>query len=133
MRLGFVRALAAVGVLALTATPGFAHHFFPRASDAPIALTGTVQKFEMQNPHSMLYLDVKDANGKVTTWQVQLGSIQGLVSRGWEKTTVKSGDVVSVQAIRGTGKDNLAAAQNITLPGGRVIFGGSHVGDKATS
>ena len=133
MRADFTRVLAVVVLTLTTVSPAFAHHFFPRASDVPIPLTGTVQKFLMQNPHSMLFLDVKDATGKVSTIQIQLGSVQGLVSRGWEKTTVKAGDVITVQAIRGSGKENLYAAQNITLPGGRVIFGGSHVGDKATS
>jgi hypothetical protein len=133
MRLNLTRVLAAVVLTLTTIAPAFAHHFFSRASDVPIAVTGTVQKFLMQNPHSMLYLDVKDTTGKVTTWQIQLGSIQGLVSRGWEKTSVKAGDVITVQAIRGSGKDNLYAAQNVTLSGGRVLFGGSHVGDKATS
>jgi hypothetical protein len=133
MRVSPIRVIAVVMLTLTTVSPAFAHHFFPRASDVPIPLTGTVQKFLMQNPHSMLYLGVKDATGKIATVEIQLGSVQGLIGRGWGKTTLKAGDVVTVQAIRGSGKDNLYAAQNITLPGGRVLFGGSHVGDKATS
>ena len=133
MKVSLTRVFVVVVLSLTTISPAFAHHFFPRASDVPIPLTGTVQKFLMQNPHSMLYLDVKDKAGKVTTIEIQLGSVQGLTGRGWDKTTVKAGDMITVQAIRGSGKDNLYAAQNITLPGGRVIFGGSHVGDKATS
>jgi hypothetical protein len=42
---------------------------------------------------------------------------------------VKPGDVITVDAIVGK-TANLAAAREVTFPNGRVVFGGSHAGDK---
>jgi hypothetical protein len=121
--------LAASSML-LTASPLIAHHSFPRASDATVAIVGTVTKFEMRNPHSRVTLDVKDSAGRVTTWDVELGSIPALVGRGWQKDSLKPGDVITVDAIVGSAKANVAAARDITMPGGKVVFAGSHAGDK---
>ena len=33
-----------------------------------VSLKGTVKEFQYTNPHSWLLVDVKDKNGKVTTW-----------------------------------------------------------------
>ncbi len=56
-----------------SALPLLAHHavtaeFNP---DKTITLKGTVSKVEWENPHIFFSLDVKDANGKVTTWELQ--------------------------------------------------------------
>jgi hypothetical protein len=40
---------------------------------------------------------------------------------------LSSGDVIAVETIVGNGKANAAAS----LPHGRVLFAGSHIGDKA--
>jgi hypothetical protein len=130
MKLNGLGIVVAGSMLALTTSPLVAHHSFPRASDTTIAIEGTVTKFEMRNPHSRLTLDVRDSAGRVTAWDIELGSIPALVGRGWQKDSLKPGDVITVDAIVGSMKANLAAARDITMPGGRVVFAGSHAGDK---
>jgi hypothetical protein len=117
-------------LLLLAASPLVAHHSFPRASDTTVLLAGTVTKFEMRNPHSRVTLDVRDAAGQVTSWDIELGSIPALVGRGWQKNSLKAGDLITVDAIVGSARANVAAARDITLPGGKVVFAGSHAGDK---
>ena len=130
MTLTFLRILTAYGALVvLTASPALAHHFFPRASDAPVSIVGTVTKFEMKNPHSRVLVDVRDSTGKVSSWEIELGSIGALTGRGWQRDSLKAGDIITVAAVLGIGKANLAAAREVSLPDGRVIFGGSHAGD----
>ena len=120
---------AASMAMLLAASPVFAHHFFPRASDKTVSLAGTVTKFEMRNPHSRVMLDVRDASGRVTTWEIELGSVPALTGRGWQRDSLKAGDRITVEAIVGSAKANVGAARDVTLPNGKVIFAGSHAGD----
>src|SRR5215475_13444445 len=67
------RTLIALGIAAIFAcAPVFAHHSFAAEFDInkPITLSGTVTKVEWVNPHVYIYLDVKDASGKVTPWSL---------------------------------------------------------------
>jgi len=50
-----------------------AHHSFSATYDGnkPITLRGTIVKLGWQNPHAHIYVDVKNADGKVVTWEVE--------------------------------------------------------------
>lgn len=129
MKADFLCVVAACGAVLLSASPGLAHHSFPRESDTPVSIVGTVVRFEMVNPHSRLLLDVRDAKGQVSTWDIELGSIQALVARGWQRDSLKPGDVVAVETILWKGRANAGAARTVELPNGRRVFAGSHAGD----
>jgi hypothetical protein len=76
--------LAAGFGLLLAALPAAAHHSFAAEydRDKPIKLTGTVTKFDLSNPHSWVYIDVKEADGKVTNWAFETASVANLYRRG---------------------------------------------------
>ena len=114
-------------VLAGSSAP--AHHFFPHDSDKPVSIVGSMTKFEWVNPHAFLYIDVKDPTGTVTNWQIELGSPFALLRRGWEKDSVKFGDVLTVEGYVSVANVKRAIARDIQLPDGRKMFAGSHVGD----
>ena len=124
-----LRLLVACSVWLLAAPPALGHHFFPREADTSISIVGTVTRFELRNPHSRIVLEVRDATGIAATWTIEMGSLQNLVARGWEKGSVTPGDVITVEAVPHSGRANLAAARSVSLPDGRVMFAGSHVGD----
>ena len=129
MRAEILRILTVSGALRILTSPVLAHHFFPRESDTPVSITGTVRKFEMVNPHSRVLLDVRDPTGNVTTWSIELGSVPALINRGWSRDTLKPGDVITVDTILFRGRSNLGSARDVELPTGERLFGGSHAGD----
>src|SRR3984957_15530780 len=93
------RTLFAVAATLLFATMLiFAHHGFSAEYDENklVTVSGTVTKFEWTNPHAWLYVATKDESGKITTWNFEMGSPNGLLHRGWTKTELKKGDRVDV-------------------------------------
>src|SRR3954471_3977558 len=87
----------------LTSTSAaWAHHAFSAEFDAdkPIDVKGVVTKVRLGNPHSWLYLDVKNADGSVTNWGVELAAPNALYSKGLAKTDLKFGTKVRVKGYR---------------------------------
>lgn len=48
------------------------------------------------NPHSSFKVSVKGADGADVVWAIEMNAPQNLVRQGWKRTTLKSGDKVSV-------------------------------------
>ena len=94
MKIRFVAILAAA--LMTTAAAGAHHSFAPFNTETEKTITGTVNRFEWTNPHTWLWIDVADENGKVVTWGVEGMSPNYLARRGWSKTTFKPGDKATV-------------------------------------
>jgi hypothetical protein len=121
--------MAATG-LAILSLPLEAHHSFAAEFDAgkPANLTGTVTKIEWSNPHVWFYIDVKDG-GKVSNWGVEMGSPNGLMRAGWSRTSMKIGDVVTVEGSRAKDGSNNANARTVTLSTtGKKLFADSSQG-----
>lgn len=122
--------LAAVAGLLVSPVPVLAHHSFAAEYDAnkPITLKGTVTKIEWMNPHARFYIDVKDQNGTLTSWNLELGSPNALVRNGWTRTSLNVGDEVTVQGSAAKDGSNMANARVVTLPNGRQVSAGSSAG-----
>jgi DNA/RNA endonuclease YhcR with UshA esterase domain len=110
---------------AATVTPALAHHSFAAEYDIKKTLTvsGTVTKVEWLNPHARLYMDVKDDAGKVANWEFELQAPNGLIRSGWTRTSIKPGDVVTVDGYRAKDGSNIGNASAVTLADGRKLIG----------
>lgn len=106
-----------------------AHHSFAAEFDAtkPVTLTGTVTRLAWTNPHAHIHINVADKTGKVTAWDLELGSPNALIRRGWSGQTLKSGDVITVSGYLAKDGSNLANARTVTLSDGRKVFAGSSI------
>ena len=123
--------LCAVVVLIAASVPVAAHHSFSAQYDRakPITLKGPVTKVEWINPHGRLYIDVKDAEGKVVNWEVELGAPAILSRNGWKRSAVPVGGEVTVTGYLAKDGSNLANASTVTLADGKRVFAGSSSGD----
>ena len=64
-----VQAIAVLGILAAGSARGLAHHSAAMFDEKKtVTMEGQVKEFQLTNPHSWLLVDVKDKDGKVTTW-----------------------------------------------------------------
>ena len=111
-----------VTLLWLCALPACAHH-----STAMYDLVhgtiigGVVTRFDWQNPHTHILLDVTGENNEIEHWFVELESRSTLSHLGWTKDTLKPGDRISVTG--GRAKDNSfqIRATTVQLPDGRKL------------
>lgn len=117
--------LLAVGASA--SLPTWGHHSFGAEYDVsrPITLTGVLTKIEWTNPHSHIYVDVKDESGHVVNWQLEGYPPTALQRIGWKRdSTMKVGDKITVFAWRARDGGPWAHSREITLPSGeKLMFG----------
>ncbi len=126
-RTALLNVFAVCAGLMISAVPVFAHHSFAAEYDSkkPVTLTGTVTKVEWMNPHARFYINVKDESGKITPWELELGSPNGLMRLGWTRHSLQEGDVVTVTGSLAKDGTNLANARQVTLADGKKVFAGS--------
>ena len=109
------------------ALPAVAHHSFDAEYDGnkTIVLMGVVTKVEWMNPHARFYVDVKENDGSVTNWNLELGSPASLIRRGWTRKSLKVGDQITIKASLAKDGSKMANARSVTLADGKSVFGAS--------
>jgi hypothetical protein len=87
-----------VAGLVFMGSVAYAHHSFQATfqPDAKIDVEGVVTKFSFRNPHIIIYFDVTNADGSVTNWMSEGGSATTSRRNGWERNSVKPGELIRV-------------------------------------
>ena len=122
MKLTLSIVAAGAGLLTM-GLPVAAHHSFAAEYDTAqkVTLRGTVTKFDWMNPHAHFYLDVKDPDGKVANWNLELASPNMMQRNGWTRHSLKEGDEVTVTASRAKDGTNTASADTIIKTDGTKL------------
>jgi hypothetical protein len=105
--------------------PLYAHHGFEFEYDASkfITVTGVLTKVDWENPHIYFNVDVKDADGKVTSWRFEGSSVAIVERTGTRRADLVSniGQTITVGACPGKGGVPRGAAEKVKLPDGREV------------
>jgi Family of unknown function (DUF6152) len=90
--------LATGMVVACLGSALLAHHSLEDTYDVnrTVTLVGAVSRVEWVNPHARLHVDVRNADGGITTWSVELGAPNTMVEYGVGPSVLTVGDQVSV-------------------------------------
>jgi hypothetical protein len=96
MRMWLAAYFFLAGIL-LVCPPVSAHHGNAAYSDKMTEFkNATVTKWLWSNPHCIVEFDVKDESGKVVNWSAETGSPEALRLLGWNKSSLKPGDVITI-------------------------------------
>jgi hypothetical protein len=119
-----IRLLSCVVAFLALALPAFAHHSFQAEFDESkqFQLTGVLTKVDWINPHIRFFLDVKDADGKVTSWDLATVAPTIYHRAGLTRTFVKVGDTYTVTVCAAKdGSKNLAFVKTWKYPDGHTV------------
>ena len=79
-------------MLAAASARGFAHHSAAMFDEKKtITVEGEVKEFQLTNPHSWLLVDVKEKDGKVTTWGFEAEGPSTLARAGIRPSDLRPG------------------------------------------
>jgi hypothetical protein len=123
----------ALALMLVTATmPAAAHHSLTVEFDITrtVTITGVITGMKWTNPHSWLSVDVKDAQGRVTKWEVEFGSPNALYRRGWRRSDLANDLTVTIVGYPSRDKSSsVMTATDVKLPDGRTLFAGQAPND----
>jgi len=120
--------VAAAGLAGIGyALPGWAHHAFATEFDSskPLVVEGTVTRARLVNPHSWIYLDVKNADGSVTNWGFEFGTPMSLKAHDIDRSDVAFGTKLRLSGFRAKNGGAFGYAATVAFADGRQVVIGS--------
>jgi hypothetical protein len=110
-------------VLAVAA-PAAAHHGRGQSFDMKrqVTLKGTVSQVKWQNPHVLIFIDVKDETGKAVTWGFENSNVHTLATQGYNRNTLKVGQPVTAIVNPATNGEPLGIIVKVILADGKEIM-----------
>jgi hypothetical protein len=119
----FCVVLVISGTALLFGRAGAAHHGSASyKSDKTVVLKqATVTRFLWANPHAMLLFDVKDDRGNVSHWAGETGSPAAIRPLGWNKNSVRPGDVITVELYPAKFEADVGRVEKIVLADGTTL------------
>jgi hypothetical protein len=115
--------LVSMTLLAIPTGVALAHHSNAEYGDKMVTMTGTVVEYRWRNPHVTVVWDVKDANGKVTTWRGELASVTSVMGHGLTKNSLHPGDDIKIAVFPSKLGTPESVIVYITRTDGTVVLG----------
>jgi hypothetical protein len=83
---------------------------------------GTVTAYTWSNPHVMIALDIRADDGSIERWEVGGPSINQMAANGWDRNTLKAGDIITGIGYRFTDRSRILRLERIVTSDGRELF-----------
>jgi hypothetical protein len=100
----------------------FAHHGDAAYETAKtISVKGTVTEYSFINPHVQIFIEAKTDKGEAEKWQGELNSPNLLAHRGWSRTTIKTGQEVTLVGYPAKNGVKSLRLQKVAGPDGKVL------------
>jgi hypothetical protein len=115
--------LVVLTILALTTGSLLAHHGRGATydGDKETKVTGVVTELAWRNPHVAIYMDVKDASGKVTNWAFESSNTSTMSREGWSRNILKPGMEITVTFNPSRAGAPIGVVRSVTLADGKQI------------
>jgi hypothetical protein len=105
--------------LAGMTVPALAHHSWPVDMERLVTVQGTVTAFMWENPHPMISLAVTTPDGTTEQWEIGGPAINRMEAKGWTKTTVNPGDVITGVGYQFKDGQKIIRLEKITFADGK--------------
>jgi len=117
--------------LLVAVVPMWAHHSFAAQFDRTkvVRLEGVVTKMEWVNPHAMIHLAVKNADGTVTNWRIEGNTPNSLLRVGVTKKSLEEGTELLVTGYLSRSGENIASAGALKFKNGKQLSLGQDSGN----
>ena len=116
--------LVLLTALLIAAAPLFAHHGRGATYDMKkqVTLKGVITEVAWRNPHVAIYIDVKDAGGKVVNWAFENSNVSTLARQGYNRNTLKVGEEITAIVNPSAQGAPRGIVVKVILPGGKEIM-----------
>jgi hypothetical protein len=86
-----------------------------------VSVEGVVREFRWANPHSWIELEVVTSEGETEVWNFEMLPPTYLIRAGWTRSSVKTGDRITVEANGFSNGDPGGLFVAVTLTDGNVL------------
>ena len=131
MEISTMKRIASVA-LVFASLCGTAHAHHSRAMfdlTRNITYRGVVKAYEWKNPHTSIVVKVgEDAKDKSTvgTWNIEASSVSVMAAGGWAKSTLTTGDRITVVAHPNRNGSRDALLFYVIVPDGKRLYRAAH-------
>ena len=116
------RLMGALAAACLAAAPVFAHHGGAAYDQTKrVTFEATVTEMQFNNPHVLIFFDVKSASGQMEKWSGWLTAPNKLARAGWTKRTLEPGDTIKVAGTPHKEGSPVLQIRNLVGPDGKQL------------
>lgn len=122
MKKGIAYVLGTALALLIACGPLSAHHGSSNYDmSKSVSVKGTVTEFSFINPHSAIHLEAKDDKGNIEQWLIEADSPNNLARAGWNRDSIKPGDLVTIVGNRLKDSSKVMRLQKVIFADGKEL------------